>query len=85
MTTPKIKALPLPTSRVLNVEQTAAYIGISANQLTALRKSGQFDVPRVPYCKGYDTRRVDDWLDRMGGINGLGMTDEQAWLDACDG
>ena len=73
------------TPRVLNVEGTAAYLGVGVSKLNDMRNLGVFSVPTLPYGAYYDVRRVDEWLDTIGGVDNLEETYRDAWLGAVDG
>ena len=73
------------TPRVLNFEGTATYLGVGVSKLNDMRKIGVFSVPALPYGAYYDVRRVDEWLDTIGGTEFLEEVYQKAWLEAVDG
>ena len=80
----KPKIAPL-APRVLNVENTAAYIGVGLSKLNEMRKLGVFSVPTLPYGAYFDIHRVDEWLDSIGGAENVEEALQKAWLEAADG
>ena len=76
--------IPL-TPRVLNVEATAIYIGVSVSKFWQLRKLGIFNVAPLPYGDYFDIRSVDNWIDEIGGIENAEKQCQQAWLEAAHG
>lgn len=81
----RLQAIAPMAPRVLNGEQTAAYIGVSYSKFRELVVADLFTVKPLPYGTYFDIRQVDAWLDEVGGVENVEKLHEKAWLEAANG